>query len=352
MPEIGVFSFGDTYPNPVTGERQTAYDNLKDLLERIELADRLGLDFFGVGEHHRPDFSVAACSTVLAAAAARTKTIRLGTATIVLSTDDPVRLYQQFATLDLLSHGRAELGLGGGVFLESFDLFGVDYADRNAYFDEKLNLIANIDAHENVTFKGVSRPALDNLLVWPRPLSGHLDLWQTTGLSEESFLRAAKLGFSVQTGSRGPDFERLAELVTLYRQAASELGHPANRSRVALSAHGYIGDDNQKAIDSFFIHYQTYVANMRLNRGKPVPTREQYEEAVEDLNSNIIVGDAKHVLAKLKHQYARIGHDRHIFQLDWRAVPHTDQLRAIEILGSDIAPEFKKLDAASSSQAA
>lgn len=342
MVEIGIFSFGDTYPHPVTGQRQSAYDNIHELLKRIELADRLGLHFFGVGEHHRPDFSVSACSTILAAAAARTSSIHLGTATIVLPTDDPIRLFEQFATLDLISSGRAELGLGGGVFLESFELFGPDFADRNWVFEEKLALIAAANAAETVSFTGKSRQAVTDLPVWPRPYGKRLDIWQTTGLSEASFGRAAKLGLSVQTGAPAAEFSRLADLVALYRRDYAAAGH-STTPRIALSAHAYVGDNTQQALDAFFPHYQKYVANMRLNRGKPEQTREQFEAIAADPNSNIIVGDAGQVIAKIKHQHSQIGHDRHLFQLDWRAVPHADQVRAINILAADVLPEIAAL---------
>lgn len=341
MFEIGIFSFGDTYPHPVTGVRQSAHHSLHDLLDRIELADRLGLDFYGVGEHHRSDFSVSACSTVLAAASTRTKRIKLGTATIVLTTDDPVRLYEQFATLDQISAGRAEIGLGSGVFLESYELFGVDYDDRKWIYDEKIELIATIDASERVSFQGRSRPHLDNLQVWPRAYGDHLSIWQTTGLNAQSFERAARLGLSVQTGAPAAEFDNLAGFVETYRKSGAAHGWKPERLQVALSAHAYIGEDTGKALDTFFPHYQAYVSNMRLNRGKPAPTRDQFEEVAADLNSNIIVGDAEHVVAKLKHQRDRIGHDRHIFQIDWRAVPQADQLRAIEILARDVAPALR-----------
>lgn len=351
MFEIGVFSFGDTYPHPLTGQRQSAHESLRDLLQRIELADRLGLDFYGVGEHHRPDFSVSACSTVLAAAASRTRQIKLGTATIVLTTDDPVRLYEQFATIDQISAGRAELGLGSGIFLESYDLFGVDYEDRKWIYEEKIELIAAIDASEKITFQGKSRSALNDLVVWPRAFGDHLSIWQTTGLNEQSFERAARRGLAVQTGAPPAEFDNLAGLVSAYRKSGARFGWKPERLKVALSAHAYIGDNRRKALDTFFPHYQAYVANMRLNRGNPPPTRDQFEEIAADLNSNIIVGDAEHVIAKLQHQRARIGHDRHIFQIDWRAVPQADQIRAIEILAQDVAPALRSTAPASEAAA-
>ncbi|WP_024275148.1 LLM class flavin-dependent oxidoreductase [Hyphomicrobium sp. 802] len=339
--EIGLYSFGDTYPNPHTGLRQSALDNLRELLERIRLADRLGLDYFGLGEHHRPDFSVSACSTVLAAAAATTTSIKLGSAVIVLPTDDPVRLYEQFATLDLLSSGRTELGVGSGGFLESYKLHGLNFEDRYAIFDEKIELLAAIDASETVSFSGETRSPLIDAVVWPRPYKGHLSIWQATAVDEPALARAARLGLSVQIMAQSAQLGELGRLVDVYRASSARAGWSAERRRVTLGAYAYIDDSERKAIDTFFPHYQAYVANMRVNRDKPAPTREQYEETVADLNSNIIVGDAESVARKLAHQHRVVGHDRHIFQIDWRAVPHVDQIRAIEILAHEIAPAVR-----------
>ena len=336
--EIGIFSFGDTYPDPETGVRLTARESLRDLLERIRLADTLGLDYYGVGEHHRTDFSVSACSTVLSAAAAVTERIRLGTATTVLTTDDPIRLYEQFSTLDVLSDGRAEIGLGSGGFLEPYALFDVDYDARHAVFAEKIERFAAIDAAEDGDTN-----AIVGGMVWPRPLAGRLRIAQSTGVDAASFARAARLGFGVQTTAPTPRFEELAAHVDDYRTAGAAAGFSADRLRVEYASHAYVGDDRQRAIDDFFPHYRAYVANMRVNQGKPAPTREQYEAAVEDLDSNILVGDAASVIAKIAHQHERLGHDRHLFQIDWRAVPQAAQLRAIEILASDVLPAVRRL---------
>ncbi|MET8652359.1 LLM class flavin-dependent oxidoreductase [Nocardia aurea] len=336
--EFGIFSFGDTYPHPVTGVRQAPGENLAHVLERIRLADRLGLDYFGVGEHHRSDFSISACSTVLAAAASTTERIHLGTATTVLTTEDPVRLYEQFATLDLISGGRAELGVGSGVFVEPFALFGGTLEDKAAVFAEKLELLTAIDARERITFTGSSRPPIDDAEVWPRATEGHLSIWQATGPSSESFHRAARLGLSVQTAATGGDLTALRPLVARYRADGLEHGWPASRLRVAIGGHGIIDDDSRRARDEFFPHYRDYIAGMRANRGKPAPTRARYDELLADPGSGIFAGDPEQVAAKIVHQYRVLGHDRHIFQIDWRAVPHDTQVRTIELLATEVVP--------------
>ncbi len=339
--EIGIFSFGDTYPDPRSGERLTAQQSLSDLIERIVLADRLGIDFYGVGEHHRPDFSVSACSTVLAAAAARTERIRLGTATAVLTTDDPIRLYEQFATLDVLSNGRAEIGLGSGGFVEPYALWQVDYDRRREIFADKLEVFTAIDAAPQGDTSGVVAGQ-----VWPRPLGGRLRIAQATGLDATSFARAARLGIGVQVSAPAGRFDELRLLVEGYRAGGADAGHAPERLRVDVAAHAYIAADRQRAIDDFFPHYRAYVANMRVNRGKPAPTREQYEEAVHDPDSNILVGDAASIVDKVRHQHEALHHDRHLFQIDWRAVPQQRQLEAIRLLADEVLPAVRVLTTA------
>lgn len=339
--EFGVFSFGDTYPHPSTGVRQSARDSLRDLLERIRLADELGFDYYGVGEHHRSDFSVSAVSTVLAAAASITARIRLGTATTVLTTDDPVRLYEQFATLDLLSGGRAELGVGSGVFPEPFLLFGGSLDERRAVFDDKLDLLLAIDENERVSYDGTNRPALADAQVWPRALTGHLDIWVAASASEASLRRAARLGLNVQTSATGSDLHELAPLVALYRAESSAHGWPAGRRRVAIGAHGIVDTDDRSAIDSFYPHYRDYVGGMRVNRGKPAPSRDSYDTLVADRESAVFAGSPQRVVDKILHQHAIVGHDRQLFQIDWRAVPQLTQLRTIELIGTQVLPAVR-----------
>lgn len=339
--EIGIFSFGDTYPHPVTGVRQSAGDNLQDVLERVRLADQVGLDYFGLGEHHRSDFSVSACSTVLAAAAATTSHIHLGTATTVLTTEDPVRLYEQFATLDLLSGGRAELGVGSGVFPEPFALFGESLDDKDRVFVDKLELLSAIDRSKRVSYPGTARPAIDDAEVWPRAVGGHLSIWQATGPTERSFTRAARLGLSVQTAATGGDLQELAPLIDAYREKGRSFGWPESRLRVAIGGHGIVGASGEEARSEFFPHYRDYVAGMRANRGKPVTTAEQYAERAADLGSGIFAGNPAEIVEKILHQHSVVGHDRHIFQVDWRAVPHATQLRTIELIGTEVAPAVR-----------
>lgn len=311
------------------------------MLERIRLADQVGLDYFGLGEHHRSDFSVSACSTVLAAAAATTSHIHLGTATTVLTTEDPVRLYEQFATLDLLSDGRAELGVGSGVFPEPFALFGGSLDNKDAVFVDKLELLSAIDENERVTYPGTTRPAIDDAEVWPRALGGHLSVWQATGPTERSFSRAARLGLSVQTAATGGDLDELAPLIAAYRTEGREHGWPESRLRVAIGGHGIVDHDGSAARAAFFPHYRDYVAGMRVNRGKPAPTAAQYAERSTDLGSGIFAGSPAEIVDKILHQHSIVGHDRHIFQVDWRAVPHETQLRTIELIGTEVAPAVR-----------
>ena len=339
--EFGIFSFGDTYPHPTTGLRQSAGENLAQILERIQLADELGLDYFGLGEHHRSDFSVSACSTVLAAAAARTSQIRLGTATTVLTTEDPIRLYEQFATLDQLSGGRAELGVGSGVFEEPFRLFGGSIEDKDVNFDEKLRLLSDVNDHERITFSGTTRPPIDDAQVWPRAVGGHLSIWQATSMDSRSFDRAARLGLSVQAAATGGDLDVLSTLVTEYRESGRRHGWPQSRLRVAIGGHGIIDHDSSAARSIFFPHYRDYVAGMRVNRGKPSPTREHYDAAATSSGSGVFVGNPAEITEKILHQHALVGHDRHIFQIDWRAVPHDIQLRTIELLATEVVPAVR-----------
>lgn len=341
MLEFGIFSFGDTYPHPVTGIRLSAEQSLRDLLERIRLADELGFDFYGVGEHHRPDFSVSALSTVLAAAATQTARIRLGTATLVLTTEDPVRLFEQFATLDLLSGGRAELGVGSGVFPEPYVLFGGSLEERKPVFDDKLGLLVDLNEKERVSYAGAHRPPLADALVWPRPLADRLDLWIAANGTEESLLRAARLGLNVQTSATGSDLHELAPLVALYKQEAALSGFGPERSKVAIGGHGVVATDGSAAADEFFPHYRDYVAGMRVNRGKPAPTREQYDELVAAADSAVFAGSPARIVDKILHQHALVGHDRQLFQIDWRAVPQATQLRTIELLGTEVIPAVR-----------
>ena len=253
--ELGIYTFAETTPDPKTGHVIGAAERLRNLMEEIELADRAGLDVFGVGEHHRPDFAVAAPAVVLAAAAERTKRIRLTSAVTVLSSDDPVRVFQQFSTLDLLSGGRAEIMAGRGSFIESFPLFGYDLNDYDSLFAEKLELLLKLRESERVAWAGEHRPALTGLGVYPRPLQDPLPIWVAVGGTPNSVVRAATLGLPMALAIIGGEPERFQPLVSLYRQAAGRAGHDPEALPVGINSHGFIADSSEEAADLFFPPY-------------------------------------------------------------------------------------------------
>ncbi len=250
--ELGVYAFGELTRNPTTGHILSPAQRLHDLIEEIELADQAGLDVFGLGEHHRPDYVVSAPAVVLAAAAERTKNIRLTSAVTVLSSDDPVRVFQSFATLDLLSGGRAEIMAGRGSFIKSFRLFGHDLKDYDTLFAEKLDLLLGIRAQERVTWTGQHRAALEDQPICPRPVQEPLPVWIAVGGTPQSVVRAGMLGLPLALGILGGQPERFAPLVSLYRETASRARHDPQSLKVGINTHGYLADESQQAADEFF----------------------------------------------------------------------------------------------------
>ncbi|MCZ2109728.1 MAG: LLM class flavin-dependent oxidoreductase, partial [Dehalococcoidia bacterium] len=277
--EIGITTFAETTPDPSTGEVISAEQRLTDLMEEIELADRVGLDAYGVGEHHRPDFAVSAPAIVLAAAAVRTKRIRLGSAVSVLSSDDPVRVFQDFATVDLLSHGRAELVAGRGSFIESFPLFGYSLDDYDALFAEKLGLLLAIRDNEKVTWSGKHRAPIENRGVYPRPVQNPLPVWIAVGGSPNSFARAGRLGLPLSVAILGGQPERFAPLVELYRESAAAAGHDPARLPVSLHTHGFLADTERQAVDQFFPSYAYVMTKLGRERGWPPMTPGRFDAA-------------------------------------------------------------------------
>src|SRR3954447_3676924 len=250
--ELGIYTFAETTPDPRTGRTIAPQERLADLLEEIELADELGLDVFGVGEHHRPDYAASAPGVILAAAAARTKRIRLTSAVSVLSSDDPVRVFQQFATLDLLSSGRAEIMAGRGSFIESFPLFGYDLGDYDALFSEKLELLLQLRDSEKITWSGRHRAPLDGLGVYPRPEQKRLPIWVAVGGTPESAIRAGALGLPMALGIIGGMPERFAPFADLHRRAAAEAGHDPAQLPVSINSHGYVAETSDQAADDAY----------------------------------------------------------------------------------------------------
>ena len=339
--EIGIYSFAELTPDPHTGEMISSAQRMKDLLESIELADKVGLDVFGLGEHHRPDFISSTPATILAAAAARTKHIRLSSAVTVLSSDDPVRVFQNFATLDLISEGRAEIMAGRGSFIESFPLFGYNLHDYDSLFSEKLDLLLKLQESETISWSGHHRPSLENVGVYPRPFQENLPIWIAVGGTPESVVRAARLGLPLALAIIGGMPERFAPLVNLYRQSARQAGHnPANLS-VSINSHGFIADDRQTAIDIAVPATMQVMNKIGKERGWPPMSRKQFEATITLRGANFI-GNPDDVIEKILFQYDLFQHQRFLLQLSVGTMPHDKVMHAIELLGTKVAPVVRQ----------
>ncbi|WP_029215481.1 LLM class flavin-dependent oxidoreductase [Kallotenue papyrolyticum] len=337
--ELGIYTFGERTIDPESGTLISPQERLRRLLEEIELADQVGLDVFGVGEHHRPDYVVSAPAVVLAAAATRTQRIRLTSAVSLLSSDDPVRVFQQFATLDLISGGRAEIMVGRGSFIESFPLFGYDLRDYDALFEEKLDLLLRLRAEERVTWQGRFRPPLDGQGVYPRPLQNPLPVWVAVGGTPQSAIRAGMLGLPMALGIIGGLPERFVPFAHLHRQAAQRAGHPT--PRLSINSHGFIADTSQEAAAIAFPAFKLQMDRIGRERGWPPLTREQFE-ASRALRGADFVGSPQEVIEKILFQHELFGHDRFLLQLTVGTLPHARVLRAIELLGSVVAPAVRR----------
>jgi probable LLM family oxidoreductase len=334
--EIGVYTFADTTPDPRTGQAVSAVQRLRDLIEEIELANQVGLDVFGVGEHHRPDFAVSAPAVVLAAAAERTRKIRLTSAVTVLSSDDPVRVFEEFSELDNLSGGRAEVMAGRGSFTESFPLFGYDLVDYDELFEEKLLLLLQIRASERVTWSGRLRAPLDDQGVWPRPVQDPLPVWIAVGGTPKSVARAGVLGLPLTIAIIGGQPERFAPLVDLYRRAAAEAGHDASTLPLAINTHAWVGDDS-----AFAPHYTAMMGRIGRERGWPPMTRAQYT-ALKAPQGALAVGSPEEVAEKILFQHDLFGNTRYLAHMSLGAVEHADVLRSIERFGTEVAPVVRE----------
>lgn len=335
--ELGLYSFAELTPDPVTGEKISPAERLRNLIETIELADQVGLDVFGVGEHHRPDFVASAPVVILAMAAARTKNIRLSTAVTVLSSDDPVRVFQSFSTLDLLSNGRAEIMAGRGSFIESFPLFGYDLHDYDALFAEKLDLLLKLRETEHITWAGRHRAPLENLGVYPRPVQSPLPVWIAVGGTPESAARAGFLGLPMALAIIGGLPERFAPLVNIYREAARRAGHDPAKLPLSINSHGFIGDDAQQAADDYYPTFSQVMNKIGRERGWPPITRAQFETA-RTLRGSDFIGSPTEVIEKILFQHEIFGHQRLLLQLGVGTMPHAKMMRAVELLGTKVAP--------------
>jgi probable LLM family oxidoreductase len=333
--ELGLATFADLRPGATPEQR------MRELLEEAQLADQLGLDVFAVGEHHRPDYLVSAPAVVLAAIAARTERIRLSSAVTVLSSDDPVRVFEQFAHVDLISGGRAEIMAGRGSFIESFPLFGYDLDDYDELFAEKLELLLRIRESETVTWSGRLRAPLTQAGVWPRPLQDPLPVWVAVGGSPQSVIRAGALGLPLTLAIIGGEPERFAPLVRLYRDAAQSAGHDPASAKVAINTHAFVAETSAAADSAFAAPYLAMMNRIGRERGWPPSGRPEYE-ALRSPRGALAVGDPEQVAEKLLYEHELFGHDRYIAQISVGAVEHTAVMRAIELFGTRVAPMVRE----------
>ena len=345
--ELGIYTFAETTRDPATEITISAAQRLRDLIEEIELADQLGLDVFGVGEHHRPDFAVSSPAVVLAAAAERTKRIRLTSAVSVLSSDDPVRVFQDFATLDLLSGGRAEIMAGRGSFIESFPLFGYDLDDYDELFSEKLDLLLKLRDSERVTWSGTMRPPITNLGVYPRPLQNPLPIWIAVGGTPQSVTRAATLGLPLALAIIGGEPARFAQLVNLYREAARRAGRDPSQLPVGINSHAFIADSSKQAADDFYPSYADVMTRIGKERGWPPMNRASFE-ASRSPRGALMVGSPQEVIDKILLQHELFGHQRFLAQMSVGTMAHSKLMHSIEIFGTIVAPAIRKELAVSS----
>jgi probable LLM family oxidoreductase len=338
--EIGVYTLARVSPDPVTGRVQPMADHMRDILEEIKLADEVGLDVYGIGENHRPDYAVSAPAVILAAAAACTKHIRLTSSVSVLSADDPVRVFQDFATLDLLSGGRAEVMAGRGISTESFPLFGFDVEDYDELFAEKLDLLLRVRAGEFVTWSGRHRSALNGEGVYPRPQQDPLPVWVAVGTNPDSAVRTGRLGLPMAVAFLTGEYDRCRGVIELYREAAEAAGWDRSALEVSMNTHGYVADSGQAVMEEFWPCYANAMNALAVERGFPLCDRRRFK-AMKSFNGPVVAGTPDEVIEKILFHHEVFGHTRYNMQVSVGAMPHNLVLRAIELLGTKVAPVVK-----------
>ncbi len=338
--QIGIDSFAAAYDDASLAVSPS--DRLRNLVEQIEFADQVGLDVFGIGEHHRREYLDSAPAVILGAAAARTQRIRLTSAVTVLSSADPVRVFQNFATLDLLSQGRAEMVVGRGSFIESFPLFGLKLEDYDSLFAEKLDLLLKIRENEHVHWSGKHRAALTGQGVYPRPVQNPLPIWLGVGGTPQSFARAGALGLPLMVAIIGGETRRFRPLIDLYRETGKRFGYSPDRLRVGVHALGYVAPTKQEASDDFFPGYARAVASVAKERGWPAVTRADFDAQLTPEGA-LLVGNAEEVVEKIvRHSEALGGISRLTFQMNAASLPHAKLMRAIESIGTRVAPAVRE----------
>ena len=339
--ETGIYTFADLDTNPFIKAKITPQQRMQHLLEEIELADQLGLDVFAVGEHHRPDYLVSAPAVVLGAAAVKTKNIKLSSAVTVLSSDDPVRVFQQFATIDLLSKGRAEIMAGRGSFIESFPLFGYNLYDYDELFAEKIEMLLQLNEQEKITWKGKLTQTINNRGVYPRPYQQKLPIWIAVGGTPDSVVRAAQYGLPMALAIIGGLPARFTPLTKLYHEVYKKAGYDEQKIQLSINSHSYIAEDSQQARNEFYPSYSEVMNRIGKERNWPPGTRAQFDASTEP-GGALLVGSPQQVIDKILYQHELFGHTRFLAQMSIGAMPHQHILKSMELLGTKVVPEIKK----------
>lgn len=339
--ELGIYTFADVQPDWVAGKAMNTHQRIRELMEEIKLADELGLDVFGVGEHHRPDYAVSSPAVILGAAATVTKQIKLSSAVTVLSSDDPVRVYQDFATVDQLSGGRAEIMAGRGSFIESFPLFGYDLRDYDELFTEKLELLLKLNKEERVSWKGKHRPSINGLGVYPRPFQTSIPLWLAAGGTPASAVRAATLGLPLALAIIGGMPEQFVPFVNLYRDTARKAGQDMDKLQLGVNSHVYVADDSQQAGDEFYPTYAAMMNKIGQDRGWSPLTKKQFDLS-RSAKGALVVGSPAEVVDKILFEHELFGNTRFLAQMSVGYIPHQKVMRSMELFGTRVAPEIRK----------
>lgn len=340
--ELGVYTFGELVPHFRTGETLTARQRIAGILTAARLADESGLDVFAVGEHHRLDMAISAPAVVLAAIAQATARIRLASAVTILSTSDPVLVFEDFATLDLVSNGRAEIIAGRGAFVESFPLFGYDLKDYDALFAEKIELLWQLNKSERITWDGKFRPALRDAQISPRPVQEEIPIWIGVGGTPESAIRAGRLGAPMMLAIIGGAPAQFKPLVDLYRQTGVEAGHALSELKVGVSSHFHVQKDSQKARAEFYPYYANYFAVISRSRGREIHFSSADFERLAGLGGAVFVGSPQEIIDKILYQHELFNHSRFLGQFDIGGLPYAKAIESIELLAAEVAPVIRR----------